>query len=69
MFSVEPNRVVPSFNKEHEVSKKSNAGKTQTWVIGGLRFKKVELKSEPLAGAVLQSAFNNFAKFKEKYLC
>ena len=34
----------------------------------GLRVKKVELKLETLTGGVLQSAFNNFAKFTVKHL-
>ena len=34
----------------------------------GLRVKKVEWKLEALTGGVLQSAFNNFAKFTVKHL-
>ena len=36
------------------------------YVFRGLRVKRVELKLEVLTGGVLQSAFNNFAKFTIK---
>ena len=39
------------------------------YVLRGLRVKKVELKLEALTGGVLQSDFNNFAKFTVKHLC
>ena len=38
------------------------------YVFRGLKVKKVGLKSETLTGGVLQSAFNNFAKFSAKHL-
>ena len=34
----------------------------------GLRVRRVGLKLKALTGGVLQSAFNNFAKFTEKHL-
>ena len=38
-------------------------------IFRGLSVKKVELKLEALTGGVLQSVFNNFAKFTVKHLC